>query len=100
MLWTKASRFCRVLGGHLVCINNAEEQAFVAQMCKGKTVWSGGLGKKGGGWKWDTGQPMEFTNWDERKGSGVVVLLKPNGKWGRSAVEPKHITGFVCEWDY
>ena len=64
MTWSEAKEFCESLGGHLVTITSAEEQAEVESLIKDapqKQYWIGGYND--GGWKWVTGERWNYTHW-------------------------------------
>ena len=59
MSWTDAKAYCESLGGHLVTITSAEEQAFVYSVIQDKTknvYWLGGV-------EWITGETWSYENW-------------------------------------
>gem|GEM_PF-1119184 len=61
--WTQARAMCQSLGGHLVTITSAEEQAFIESTFPGTTGWIGGYGDNNG-WSWVTGEPFGgYTHW-------------------------------------
>ncbi|MBR1833175.1 MAG: zinc-ribbon domain-containing protein, partial [Ruminiclostridium sp.] len=61
--WTQARAMCQSMGGHLVTITSAEEQAFIESTFPGTTGWIGGYGDNNG-WSWVTGEPFGgYTHW-------------------------------------
>ncbi|MBO6301917.1 MAG: C-type lectin domain-containing protein, partial [Ruminiclostridium sp.] len=61
--WTEARAMCQSMGGHLVTITSAEEQAFIESTFPGTTGWIGGYGDNNG-WSWVTGEPFGgYTHW-------------------------------------
>lgn len=82
------------LGGHLVAINDAAENAFVNQLVladyPAERAWIGLFQQPGStepdqGWGWSAGDPYVFQNWDVGQPSGGTGanfgLILPNGKW-------------------
>jgi hypothetical protein len=66
MSWTEAKAYCENLGGHLVVISSAEEQAFIENWIATGTknyYWLGGYCDADRVFKWVTGEPMNFTAW-------------------------------------
>lgn len=66
MTWTSAKEYCENLGGHLVTITSAEEQAFIETLvCQGakKQYWIGAY-LDGDNYKWVTGEEFAYANWD------------------------------------
>lgn len=78
--WTAANVQANLLGGHLVTITSAEENAFVFGLVNSPAYWSNffgfraggpwigliqsaGAAEPGGGFQWVTGEAMSYTNW-------------------------------------
>lgn len=79
--WAEASRTARSMGGHLVTIASAAENQFVFDLFSSDPdfITSDGSGalfgpfiglfqvpgspEPGGGWTWETGEPLAYTNW-------------------------------------
>ena len=78
MTWTEAQAYCEELGGHLVTVTSAEEQAFIESILENgtrKQYWMG-LRIVEDAFAWVTGEPLSYTNWDayepdRRYNSGV-----------------------------
>lgn len=68
MTWTEAKAYCESLGGHLVAITSAEEQAFIESLltedCLKKQYWLGGQ-YIDGEFAWVTGEEFSYANWDK-----------------------------------
>jgi hypothetical protein len=123
--WGSAKFKCTTRGGHLVVINNAEENKFVYQLIKEhRVVWIG-LSKNIDSWRWVTVDGGEFTNWAPgqpsiKKGTatskiGVEINVcmygawydghqyyysdTRNGRWDDRFGDDSDVTGYVCEWD-
>lgn len=87
--WDEAKAACEKLGGHLVTITSAEENAFVFSLVRGSNAfwfldgsgnglgpWLGGYQEDGaqepaGGWRWVTTEPFTYTNWEEGQPDNV-----------------------------
>lgn len=117
--WETANFKCMKRGGHLVVINDAEENDFVHELTKQRpAVWIG-LSRSMGTWKWVAlSSQSEFFNWapgepnidrnakNLKSGVGVNVCMRndnPNvslqGMWDDCFGDDNGVTGYVCEWD-
>jgi hypothetical protein len=69
MTWTDSKAKAEALGGHLVCINSAEEndwirRTFVDPLEEGKMFWIGATNDvPDGQWRWVNGDAFTFTGW-------------------------------------
>jgi uncharacterized protein YfaP (DUF2135 family) len=105
MSWTQARSYCQGLGGHLVTIGSAEEQAFVETLFTAKYPWIGLYGSENG-WNWVTGETVDYTHWrssqpDNANGDEWYVHLW-DGPWNDLNNDDStyhYHSGFVCEWD-
>lgn len=62
--WFDAQQKAIKEGAHLVSINNEEEQFWVEAMFRSSSFWIGlNDFEKEGEWRWDTGEPVNYTNW-------------------------------------
>ncbi|MBL4578209.1 MAG: hypothetical protein JKX74_07015, partial [Flavobacteriales bacterium] len=69
--WLDAKTICESVGGHLVTIGSAGENAFVGNYNPASFYWIGhfqnlsstGYAEPAGGWEWVTGEPVTFTGW-------------------------------------
>ena len=87
MSWTAAEAYAQRLGGHLVTIDNAAEQAWVAQNFSLAWIWTGFTDQaEENHWMWSSGVASDYTNW----ASGhpnientyySYAYMKPDGKW-------------------
>ena len=115
--WFDAYKACDALGGHLVTITSAEEQSLIESMISkgvdqsGKWEWINSEGywlgaiKSTNGWEWVTGEPFNYTKWDQYEPSNDSVswFIGVNGyaEWhdcqylyiGNGALR------FICEWE-
>ena len=91
MDWVSAEAEAVAHGGHLITINDAEEQAFVEKTFltpPDRVFWIGMTdAEKEGDWHWVSGEPVEYTNWENRG--------EPNNVSGRHPV-----TGETMDEDY
>ena len=63
--WTNAKAFCNSMGGWLVTINNWSEEEYLESLLFDST-WIGFNDRENEGtWVWDSGQPVNFTNWEK-----------------------------------
>lgn len=63
--WTEAMAYCESLGGHLVTITSAEEQAFIETLLESgekKQYWIG-MRFMENEYRWITGEIVGYTNW-------------------------------------
>ena len=94
--WTEAEANSVNLGGHLVAINDSDENQFVWSLIKSGsdlTTWMGGTDKDQEGlWKWSSGQTWGYTNWVQNSepnnngwSAGIpenfLVINKVEGLW-------------------
>ncbi len=127
--WRKAQFLCKKRGGHLVVINNSEENDFVFGLMKEhRAVWIG-LSKSMGNWRWDGMTESGFFKWapnepsdgsrDTKVKMGAVRCVSMYGRspfgwqtkgarsrsdnnrsrWSVRFGDDSQVTGYVCEWD-
>jgi hypothetical protein len=63
--WLQAEAEAVALGGHLVTINNADEQSLLIQLFGNQEdLWIGFTDQTTEGtWVWSSGEPVSYTNW-------------------------------------
>jgi hypothetical protein len=63
--WTGAEAYAQSLGGHLVTINDAAEQALLVSLFGGNTRYWIGFNDLAveGNFEWVNGEPVTYTNW-------------------------------------
>ena len=65
--WAQAAQYAASMGGHLVVIDNAQEDAMLhstIMRAYGGTAWTGGHAKgAGNGWTWLNNNTMSYQNW-------------------------------------
>lgn len=121
LTWTDAESRCQQMGGHLVTIKSAEEQALVEDLMKYgvKDQYFIGCSDAAteGTWKWiDTnetffvgtgasGTDSGYNNWDTGEpndGSGIEDcggIYGTTGKWNDFSDTTSEKLGFICEID-
>jgi hypothetical protein len=119
--WAEARKAAEEMGGHLITITNADEQAFVAsdprmQPLKSSEfadVWIGLFSEGTGAFRWVTGEPVAYrpASWPFRDMddlAGPFTLWYPEkGKWyrqkapaaSRSTDWTGNCSSFLIEWD-
>lgn len=103
LTWTQAKAYCELLGGHLVTITSAEEQAaMMAVKDPAHEVWMGGY-LEDEQWRWVTGEAWEYEYWGEGEpnnadGNESYASLWPIF-WNDLEDGLDEQNGFVCEWE-
>ena len=122
MTWTEAKEYCQKLGGHLVTITSAEEQAFINSILPSGSMnlyWNGLAEPEENNWQWVTGEPVDYLNWasgePNNQFSGTESFCQIYcreyasgriGQWNDACDDGgtdefyrlSHI-GFICEYD-
>ena len=118
--WYDAYIACEKMGGHLVTITSDGEQVVINDIISSKPLpsevkeyfyWAGGL-INSSGWKWITGEAMDYTNWGPQGLDGSTAnwhialttdkSLSANSKMQIGDWEDLRHTaqwGFICEWE-
>ena len=109
--WEEAERICEDMGGHLVVIDDAEENAYIRDLAieagKEGYVAIGFTDEENEGrWKWVVPTDSTYTCWNDGEpndGSDFIVsqdyaYMYENGTWddGYGRGELRY---YVCEWD-
>jgi hypothetical protein len=115
--WDDAIRISEEQGGHLLCIESAEENKFIAELVYKKTghgeqsIKIGAVSHKGE-WKWINGKSVSkyYSNWDKgtappydsEKPIAIMIQRNKDGKivfdkWISHRKPPNF--PFVIEWD-
>lgn len=114
LTWTQAKEYCENLGGHLATITSQEEQSFLETQTENincRYYWLGGTdSEKEDEWKWITGEPFTYENFDHTDTYGeyedYVMLCSHNKLWYQvhddeiirdSVVSDRY--RFICEWE-
>ncbi|NLB61037.1 MAG: hypothetical protein GX802_01215 [Clostridiales bacterium] len=110
LTWYESKAVCESMGGHLVTITSAEEQAVIEKLLKSSenTVyyWMGATDEESEGtWTWITGEPFDYSNWEVSEPNNYQgiehygMIYRLNGKWNdyqnQGSVYPSF--GFICE---
>lgn len=102
MSWTEAEAYCISLGGYLVTITSAEENAFVNSLISKSTMIGLSDAAEEGAWQWVTGESMTYTNWAKgepnNQSNEDYVLMQVKGTWNDGHLD-REKWPFVCEWD-
>ena len=111
LTFEEAEQYCEEYrGGHLATITSQEEQDFIQNNLVNKNLngyMIGGTDKdKEGIWQWVTGEPFEYSNWNEREpnndsggspgGECFLEIYTSNGKWNDFYYNGLK-RGFICE---
>ncbi|MFX0185840.1 MAG: C-type lectin domain-containing protein [Candidatus Hodarchaeota archaeon] len=103
--WPEARDSCEARGGHLVTINDTNENDFVSYLAGWNTIWIGLTDERTeGSWQWVTNENVNYANWfsgeptDFDDGEDYAEMLG-DGSW--NDVPNAHSEGkyYVCEWD-
>ena len=107
--WVVTYELCENMGGHLVTITSAYEQAVITYLMnlESRTTtwyWIGGL-RFTNGFSWITEESIEYQQWAPGQPSGGEPLMAVQsykysssvGKWHDLPVN--HRMGYVCEWE-
>lgn len=115
--WTDAKMKCEALGGHLLIVESAAENAFAAKLVEAANwvdAWIGATDQdQEGDWKTVIGGPLPYLNWGpgqpNNKPPGEHYALmsnmqvgaeKLNWVWSDQPNEShQHKPGYLCEWD-
>ncbi len=87
MSWTAAEAYAQSMGGHLVTIDTAAEQEWVAQNFSLAWIWTGFTDQaEENNWTWSSGAASGYSNWaSEHPFSDNTdyryAYMKPDGKW-------------------
>jgi hypothetical protein len=103
--WDDAQEYCANQGGHLVTIDDADENAFVLSTSQGiesGNVWLGGNDLvTEGTWMWDDGSDLVYDNWnsgepnDSGSNEDCMEMRSGDGLWNDAVCT--RVRTFVCE---
>jgi hypothetical protein len=81
--WANAEAEAVAMGGHLISVNDAAEQAFINGLLSGST-WIGLTDEGTNVWAWTNGDPVSYTNWStyEPNGGTTENCGVSEGAWG------------------
>ncbi|XP_061472582.1 low affinity immunoglobulin epsilon Fc receptor-like isoform X2 [Rhineura floridana] len=100
--WSFAKKSCEDQGGHLVVINDLQEQSFLRSNTKQNNYWIGLSDMLSEGtFVWVDSSPVSFTSWNPREpnnaGQGEdCVIMTPSGRW-QDRECGSDIDGYICE---
>ncbi len=121
--WFEAKARCEEMGGHLMTVTSSEEQNIIADLLNNSprdNYWLGATDTEvEGEWKWITGEPFEYTNWNAGEPNNRESLegefenylhVSPSikFKWNDAYYDlDERVTGgvnlntagFICEWE-
>lgn len=114
--WHDAKKRCEDMDGHLVIINDENEQAFVVNLLMRSGIpvensrrnwggfWIGATDEATEGqWVWVDGSPMRYQQWcyGQPDGSGNYpkLCIDHGGGWDDQPVGGLGTSLFICEWD-
>lgn len=96
--WHVAKQRCEEMGGHLVCIESASEEAFVKQLCGVENVWIGASDEESeGSWRWCVGSSAVKLHLNISNPESEHHLSLFRGEWHDGPSGHRH--AYVCEWD-
>ncbi|MBS0263180.1 MAG: hypothetical protein JSS02_14645, partial [Planctomycetes bacterium] len=97
MTWHQAEAQAVALGGHLVAINSAAEQAFIVanfDLAQGQSLWMGltDENRGNGNFGWTNGDPLTYTNWGNGEPNNIGLehfgdLEQRGGLWNNYATQ-------------
>ena len=107
--WDTMAAFCRDQGGYLASITSAQEDTFLysyACAAGADKFYFGLKCDESGNWSWESGEPVEYTNWDTGKpgdfteGEWVGDYRREESAGGCWNAERYDGGGmFLCEWN-
>lgn len=108
MSWHEARDSCAVVGGHLVSITSAAENAIAGWVAGMRLRYGEGwIGltdeRREGAWAWVSGERTGFTAWHENQpaedesGGNDYAVFYAGAQWRARSTTRR--VGFVCEWD-
>jgi Lectin C-type domain/HYR domain len=104
--WTNAKNAAIALGGHLVSVNNAAENAFVQTATViASNIWLGGSDIAiEGTFVWNNGDAFTYTNWDPGEpnsagGNQDELQMYTNGNWDDvEGITLRYVVEFDCAY--
>ncbi len=104
--WEPAKAACAALGGYLVTITDAAENAFVQSLYpKKEKYWYGGYADQDRNWYWVTGEPFVYADWGSGEPNNYnrkqYWLASYDGQFADSTSQASEWSksGYICEWD-
>lgn len=107
MNWKDARDYCEKLGGHLVTITSAEENAFITEsiMVIDEDCLIGFSDEESeGDWVWVTGEDTDYVNWEDGEPNNeweedFALIKNGSGIWNDGHLDVEN-WNFICEWDF
>lgn len=105
LTWEQAKAKCEELGGHLATITSQEEQDVITNAIQSAVRNSFYLGAEIGKDTWITGEPIEYTNWEEGQPDNsngvedIYEIYNKSGRWNDSDRTRWYGRGFICEYE-
>ncbi len=116
--WKRAKQYCENLNGHLVTIENEDENKFVSDLMISSKIYPCWLGATDelseGNFKWVTGENFAYTNWGSGEPNGNMwpredyIQIFNDGLWNDCDNDTyansnygawAKTKGYICEWD-
>ena len=100
--WKTAKAICEAKGGHLVIVNNSDENSFVSSFAQ-TDIWMGITdNQKEGQWVDVFGDTISYSNWGENQPDNHFMCenygeMYKNGTWNDHKNFAK--VAFICEYD-
>ncbi len=84
--WQQGQVMANNIGGYLACINDAAENATIANFLQGQNAYIGFTDRASeGNYQWVSGDPIAYTNWETNQPNNLnnqdYVQILSNGKW-------------------
>ena len=101
--WVAAEAQARWMGGHLVAINSADEQAaLVAAFGETEALWIGLTDwRREGVYTWTNGDLFDYSSWlpgePNNRGNEDFVVMYPGGEWNDLPRSPEHVYRGIVE---
>ncbi|MDR1640551.1 MAG: S-layer homology domain-containing protein [Clostridiales bacterium] len=122
MTWKDAALYCKSMGGYLASITSFGEEKFIEEKFinnNANTIyyWLGGTDQdQEGVWRWESGEPWNYTNWLSGEPNNNANLEHYLGIWASNPEDNLTKTfwndftndgstpgflrsGFICEWN-
>ena len=103
--WDDAKAYCESLGGTLVCVGSAEENAFVQSLIpEDSGCWLGATDEgHEGDWRWVDGSDFEYEDWERGQPDNYEdrqhhMVVKQGGRWDDFWPRDASADCFICEW--
>ncbi len=103
--WHEAVEKCRELGGHMVSVTSAEENAALKNFIQKGALSYYWLGSNDiqteGKWVWESGEEWKYANWNsgepnDSNGEDCGAIIKSSGQWN-DLPDSYTAAGYICE---